>query len=625
VRGIVSILPALTTTTMYFFDDFFLFLLVGVAIFGVIRVVSLSHSVQELRKRLEYMEKYLQDATKYFPTSSHSSEDATAHASAPVVAEARPAYEMLANSNPSPRYVVASGPDPFDRFFAWCKEDWLMKLGGALSILGMAWFVSYAVAQGWIGEYGRIGIALTVGACVLTLGWYRLQRFVAQGSVLMFAGATIVVLAVFAGRELYDIFTPEVALVIMFGTSALLGVTSVLYRRIELAYGNVLLAGLAPLLIDATLTLPELFTYLLVLSAGAVAVALNTGWRVLPLISLVIVTLYSVARVSSHYEKDLDIGLLYAFVFTGLYFGVSVLSMRVLQTLRVYDLLTALGSGGFLLMWVLSGAKDEWQSMLLLLWAVVFALGAFLATRLGAGIEYFFAYAGVGVVYIAVVTALELDGPTLAIASILEAGLLLWLGFRITGRTDGIPLLVLPSVFPLFFTFESMGSPLWSKSGMWHERLLHSDALVLVVMMLTLGTIATLFAGECASRSETIRRALEKVAQTACTLMGLYLAVFVWLASHAVFIGDTGTVVALLFYTLVAIMLYLMHRNGGKSWMRLTAGVLIAFVVGRLLIVDAWNMDLGERVMVFLLVGISFMVVAWFERNHVRDLTASSQ
>lgn len=610
--------------------------MIAVFIFIVVAcVVFLFVRTNTLRARVEHIERYLQQRPlpqgaeqPHAPPSEHGSVVVQPPTMSPVMTS----YMGGASS------ITPHTPDAMDRFSAWVKEDWLMKLGAFLIILGVGWFVSYAIAENWIGEVGRIFLGLLGGAIVLALGWYRLQQFVTQGAVLMFTGATVVVLTLFAARELYDMFTPLVALTLMFGTSALLGVTSVVRRHQALAYGNVLLAGVAPLLIDATLTIPEIFTYLLVLSVGAVGVAVVTGWRNLILLSLVLVFLYSISSFTSWNAKDLDVGLTFAFIFSALYFAVSVLAMRVQKKVQVVDLFVALGTGTFLLMWILAGAKDEWQSMLLVVWTMVFAFGAFHATRLGAGIAYFYAYAGVGVVYLGVATAIELEGPTLAIASIIEAFLVLWVGYRIVGKIHNVPVLAIPCVVPILLSFESIGSRAWrgwdssmydsrfgyeSNIPTWYDKMFHADAFVLVFLIAVLILVGILFYQERMRLGETERVFAKKIAQVAWVVAGLYGAILTWLISHALFVGqDTGTMTALLVYTLVAVGFYSAHRVTGDMWKRHVATAFTIFVTARLLLVEAWNMDLGERVVVFLVVGVALAGVAWLERsgkktNHV--------
>ena len=54
-----------------------------------------------------------------------------------------------------------------NKFVIWLKEDWLMKLGAFLFIVGFGWFVSYAFANNWVGPFGRISIGIVAGGDII--------------------------------------------------------------------------------------------------------------------------------------------------------------------------------------------------------------------------------------------------------------------------------------------------------------------------------------------------------------------------------------------------------------------------------------------------------------------------
>ncbi|MBP9750122.1 MAG: DUF2339 domain-containing protein [Candidatus Pacebacteria bacterium] len=500
-------------------------------------------------------------------------------------------------------------PGPFGRFVEWLREDWLMKLGGGLIILGVAWFVSYAVAEGWIAERGRIASGYLAGSVVLVLGWYRMQRFITQGSVLMVVGAAMIGLTTFAARTLYDLFPASWGLVIIFSTACLLALTSIVMKRHELAYANVLLAGLAPLLIHAPhFPLEDLLTYLFVVALGSVWVAALTGWRDLPFTSLIIVTLYSLLFVDSY--SELEVGLLFSFAFTALFFVTSIAGMRVVRAVRIVDLLTAIGSGMFLLLWVLAAGAEEWQSMLLIAWTLVFALGAFFATRLGAGIAYFYAYAGVGTVLLGVATALELDGPALTVAATIEAALVLWVGYRISRDVRALPVLALACSVPAGLTLLSIDSAAWNRNEVFH-----SDSFVIVFTAVVATLLGYVFLNERLRVAEKDREVLRLIAAAFFSAAALYATVLVWLVTHALFSEDTGTTVSLVVYALVGSFFYMLGRTNKVPWQRLIAGFYFGFVVVRLIFVEIADMPVELRWITFFGIGVLFMLVAWFSRN----------
>jgi hypothetical protein len=404
------------------------------------------------------------------------------------------------------------------------------------------------------------------------------------------------------------------ALVVMFLTSCVLGATSIVFKQRSLAYANVALAAIAPILTHSPEpSLVGLMTYLLVLAAGAVWVAWITGWRGLIFLSLIITWLYSAPFVSG-WAPDSETGLMLSFLFTTLYLLSSILGLRVAQTVRAADLMTAAVSGLFLLMWVLGVAAHEWQVMILIAWTLVYAVGAFLAVRLGAEVVFFYCYAGVGVVLLGVATSIQLSGPDLTIAAIIEAALILLVGYRITQSARTIPVLALPSIVPILLSIESAGSPAW-RTGVWHE-----DAAVLVLMLLTTAGFAAYFSASRVHASDDDQEILRETGSVLAIMSGLYAMRFLWLAVHALVVSDDiATMLTLLVYILVASILFMAGKQTGLAWQRIVARALIAFVVARLILVDVWSMAVSGRIITFLIIGTVLIVVAWVERSTIQS------
>lgn len=568
-------------------------LALGIALVVLIRV-------RRLNARVTHMETYLQTATKSLVAAPQP-----AQTEAPLDMQALSVPPQIAQAQP--RQGEQTG-DWFTAFLGWCQRDWLMKLGGLLVVLGAGWFVSYAFANNWVGPMGRVFLGVSVGALTMALGRYRIVRSVEQGSIVMFVGAVLVITTLYAARYLYDFYTPASVLVMMFGTSALLGVTSVFIRREELAYANVLLAGFAPILVAAPEpSLTGLFTYLLVMTVGALLIVFVTGWRNLVLVALGVVGVYSVPLLVSLEMGDKDMGLLFAFIFTGLFFASSLVAMYRARDAALTDLYTALGSGLFLLVWVLMAAPMEWQTVLLLTWAIVFAAGAYLVFTKTAREEHFYVYGAVAALYVAVGTALELDGALLTIVALGESATLIVLGYQITHQEKRIPFLALPLTIPMLLSMESI------VSRAWQDGVAHADGAVLALMILVLASLAMFF--ESIRSKSSDHQLVVTLRNGAWVLAGAYALVFTWLAAHALFLGDTGTMLCLLVYALVGSGFYIGSKQHGESWQRLTAMALFAIVVGRLLLVDVWDMALSGRVITFLGIGILLMVVAWLERS----------
>lgn len=577
---------------------------------GFVLVVAVFWSkTSKLERRMTYLETYLQNATKQFGQGAQT-------APAVTVPEASREEELeiqqLIEQQAEQVFPTQQMPTESD-FGAWLKRDWLMKLGALFIILGLAWFVNYAIAEGWIGPMGRITLGLVVGASVLVLGRYRMNAYLSQGSILMFTGALGIVLTVWAGRELYDFFTPASALVIMFLTSCVLGLTSIHFRYVPLAYANVLLGAVAPLMTASPEpSLTGLFTYLLVLSLGAIWVAVVTGWRQLVLLSLIIVSCYSVPFLGEALFGVEENGLLFSFVFAALFFGVSVLGMHHVGKTKIYDLAIAALSGLFLLAWILLSADEEWQVMLLVTWTLVFGVGAFIAQRLGATIEFFFTYAGVGVLFIGVATALQLDGPALTIAFILESLVVLVVGYQVTGKAETIPMLAIPTIIPILLSFSSMDS------YFWHNSIVHEDSFVLLLMILSAVGLGQYFVTMRLNASESERALLLSFSRVTGTIASLYGIVYVWLASQALFGDEFGLIVALFVYIAVGSALYLSGKHTGEKWKRVIGGIMIGLTSVYLLFVAGMILGVFGRVIAYVVIGVVLVSVAWHERSGMK-------
>src|SRR4051812_40446289 len=84
--------------------------------------------------------------------------------------------------HPPPLQRALAAPNSGDRFVEWLKDNWLLKLGALLLLMGFGWLVTYAFLNNWIGPMGRIALGLSAGALILALGSWRMRAFVTQGS-----------------------------------------------------------------------------------------------------------------------------------------------------------------------------------------------------------------------------------------------------------------------------------------------------------------------------------------------------------------------------------------------------------------------------------------------------------
>ncbi len=571
-----------------------------------IAVVALAYLVYRLSKRIDNLEKRVSMFAPKDKVSASTPEQAISTQSSPD--------EILEKMIKKPASApTPTGPDALDRFLDWLKEDWLMKLGALLILIGFGWFVSFAFLQGWIGPSGRIALGLISGVIILLLGWWRIKKFVHQGSIFLVLGSTAILLTIFAAREFYELFTPVLALGVMFLSTAFVALASVKYKTPSLALASLVLAGFAPLLTNS----PDpsyvgLFSYLLVVIVGTLWIVALTGWRMLTIAALLIVVFYSLPHISSFTTAgDTGVLLIFAYIFAAIFFITNTAGILKLKDKEVKDIVpdivVAAGNGLLLLAWIMAFAPDVWKSLIIAAWMVVFTVGAFMIYRATGRKEPFYVYAGVGIAMLAAATSAELSGATLTIAYTIESGIIALITYIVLQDIKITKRVSLLLVGPMLLSVLSF-SP-----GAWREGVFNEDFFVLFVLAATLFGLGLFF------HKEYINRKYESSKFPTTLLVGgsVYAYILLWLSLHAgIESYDLATLVALSIYTIIGLAIYIQGRVNENKFFRMYGSVLIGFVVLRLLLIEIWDMNLSGRIVTFFVIGALLMSTAFIGRKN---------
>lgn len=495
-----------------------------------------------------------------------------------------------------------------DRFIEWLKKDWLVKLGALLLLVGFGWFVTYAFMENWIGELGRISLGIIVGALFLPLGFMRMKKYLNQGGIFMVLGSTIILLTVFAARNLYDFFDPISALLIMFLSVALVALAGARYKSFYIILSSLILAAVAPLLTDSSSDSSVfLFSYLTVITLGTLWIVFVTGMRELVLASLLIVSIYSFPYWTGLADGNLTTLLLFAYSLAGIFFFVSLAGIiKEPGKESISDLATALLNGFFILLWIITVASPEWQSLIIALWMLLFVGGAFVVFRLSGSRKVFYLYSAVSLIMLGSATAVQLkdNQAALSVAYTLEAGLIVYLSYiltsdiRLARRLSGL------MAIPIFFSFFNIFS------SSWRQGFLHSDFFILLILMIVLGSLGWLFLRYRRDDDPVIWRQFNPL----LIASSIYLYLIIWLALHSGFYTDFSTMFALVVYAVIGLVAYFGGLIYNLKSVKTYGTVFLVLIMIRLAIVDIWNMDLAYRIVVFFIIGGLFLATAFLSR-----------
>lgn len=434
--------------------------------------------------------------------------------------------------------VQARQPDPLERFVTWFADDWLMKLGAFIFIIGCGWFVSYSIANGWIGPAGQIAIGIIVGVLVMAFGFWRMMRFPSQGAIFMALGAGMVMLSIFAGatkRPNYDFFSPVAAMTFDFIILAFVSFASYKFNIRSLALMAQILAFVSPLLTDGRTDSTFLFAYLLVISLATLILAGLMGWRGLILSSLVFVGMYSLPYIFSRhgdvgnvYSADAPMLLNFAYVFAMVYLvsGMVAVVRNGVESAEdaKNELVLAVLNGLFIFLWITGVSVKEWHALIYSAWAIIFAVCSFIAFRLSSKLHPFYAYGSVAAAFIAAATAALLDGSALTIACSVEVLILVAAVLALTKNVRAASSTLFLFVVPVMLSLPNMSRYLSQ------QELFTQDFFVFLVLALCLilsGLLIRNAEGENTTKNDS------PVWQAAVIFGTLYMWFIIWGFVHA--------------------------------------------------------------------------------------------
>jgi uncharacterized membrane protein len=192
-------------------------------------------------------------------------------------------------SRPLPRVPEPARPGFFERhpdLEKFIGENLVSKIGIAILVLAIGFFVKYAIDNDWIGPIGRVGVGVLCGGILIGIAHWLRKQYKAFSSVLVGGGLAVLYFTIALAYHQYQIFGQTTAFVIMLVITAFSVLLSMLYDRQELAI--IALAGgfFTPFLVsNGRGDYAILFSYLLILNGGLLVIAYNKAWRLLNVLS----------------------------------------------------------------------------------------------------------------------------------------------------------------------------------------------------------------------------------------------------------------------------------------------------------------------------------------------------
>lgn len=231
-----------------------------------------------------------------------------------------------------PHFIREPEPGFFERhpdLEKFIGENLVSKIGIAVLVLAIGFFVKYAIDNDWIGPVGRVGIGVLCGGILIGIAHWMRKQYQAFSSVLVGGGLAVLYCTIALAYHQYQLLGQTSAFIIMLVITAFSVLLSLLYDRQELAIIALVGGFITPFLVsNGKGNYVVLFTYLLILNGGLLVIAYNKAWRLLNILAFGLTALlYASWLISLPYDAPAATyrgGWIFATIFYFLFFVINI-------------------------------------------------------------------------------------------------------------------------------------------------------------------------------------------------------------------------------------------------------------------------------------------------------------
>ncbi len=319
-------------------------------------------------------------------------------------------------------------------------ENLANKIGIAILVLGISFFVKYAIDKDWINETGRVIIGLACGGILIGVAHYFRNAYRSFSSVLAGGAIAVFYFTIAYAFHQYQLIGQQAAFLIMIVITSFAVLLSLLYNRIELAIIAVVGGFITPFLVSTGQgNYVALFTYLCVLNAGMMVLAYFKKWPAINSISLIFTVLifggWLTDQLLSGNEQTFPYrnAMLFASLFYVLFMCMNIVNnIRLKKSFRAFDFIIVL-STNFLFftagMLILSHWNNgEYKGLFTALLGVINLGLAWLFFRNSkADKNFIYLLIGLTLTFISLAAPVQLKGNHITLFWSAEAVVLFWL------------------------------------------------------------------------------------------------------------------------------------------------------------------------------------------------------
>lgn len=512
--------------------------------------------------------------------------------------------------------------------------NWLNKIGAIALVLGIIFFLKYAIDNRWINETARIILGILAGLGCLYGGEYFQRKGLARYSHgLSGAGIAVLYATIFAAFSFYSLIEQIPAFAFMLVVTCTAIALSVRYDSIAIAIIGIVGGFLTPVLLqkpgsDGSSNFVQVLTYITIIDLGVLVLTVSKDWRPLNLLSFMGTVLFFAGTFNeSHLGLTMAFLTIFFVIFAAQSLVQNVIVRRPLNPADVFMVLAVPVLYFATSYWLLSSRYHTYMG----LFAVLMA-GLYLALSYRVQVVGFedknlrLIFLGVAAAFLIIAIPIQLKQHWIVIGWSGEAAALAGIGFYLqSARTRYIAMLLLgiSALYLLAISNMALTIPMLF---FLNKRFL---TFLFVIAMASL--IAWLYQKNRGSITPAERSfsLILIVGANFLMIWALSTEALVWVWRISGNISNIASVESLTLsavwavYGIAMLIAGIIFRFRAA---RIMAIILLGVVVFKSFLIDVWALERIYRIFAFLGLGLVLLIASYVYQTHrdsIRQLVES--
>jgi len=591
----------------------FLFVIAVVLAAIVLPIIILVISLRA-RKRIAQLETRLAQVEAALGSRPTVSKPVTPPAPEPVVTPEQPTPQPVA---PAPSFNAA-------RLESVIGRRWVGWAAVGLILFATAFFLKYAFDNRWIGELGRVSIGITFGIGMSLAGLrYQQRGWRIFSQILTGGGIVLLYLSSYAAFGYYHLIDQKTAFAFLMILIAETAALALVYNAPAIAIMALLGGFLTPLLLHSDRDqYRSFFVYLIALDAGALA--LLKHWRGLSSLAYWGTQLLFWIWYSENYHHQKRTAVL---VFQTAIFLLFLLAHLVRDLIRreastLEDALLLLVNPFVFFATayhLLNPTHHDWMGAFALVMALLYASAAkVLLSRSDFGRREILLLIAVALTFVTIAIPIQLRSNWITIAWAVEGLAILWAGLEIRSvRLRAHAFALFGLAFAKFLVWDTPYGFRPVFTPVFNRYFLSSLALIACFL-------GAVYLYQRATERKLIKGSKTKLVLGLCAVVAFWLLISIETqtffsgralaervpedAAHQRWLGQMTLSVLWAAYAAALAALGFMRRIAAIRWASLA---LFALTIVKAMLVDIAQLQQIYRIIVFFVLGILLLLVAW--------------